>query len=156
MVRFLTGVQKMIGYEKFVVRGSGSVGNVVRRQRPLKLAWAVTIHKSQGQTLDTAVIDVGKKEFCVGLTFVAISRARCLTDLLFFPPVTFQRLNNISRSKRKGPTTTISSDHYNSWLCYYCGSRYDPIYFCMYIYMHVHQNMVCLQLHVIEIVLFVL
>ena len=61
-----------------------------RLQLPLKLAWAVTIHKSQGLTLDRAVVDVGKKEFCAGLTFVAISRVRCITDLLFSPPFTYQ------------------------------------------------------------------
>ena len=52
-----------------------------RLQLPLKLAWAVTIHKSQGLTLHKVVIDVGKKEFC-GLTYVACSRVRQLTDLL--------------------------------------------------------------------------
>ena len=45
-----------------------------RLQLPLKLAWAVTIHKSQGLTLDKEVIDIGKREFSSGLTFVACSR----------------------------------------------------------------------------------
>ena len=71
-----------------------------RLQIPLKLAWAVTIHKSQGLTLDKAVIDVGKKEFSTGLTFVACSRVRQLTDLLFVPPFSFQRVANLSKSVR--------------------------------------------------------
>ena len=44
-----------------------------RLQLPLKLAWAVTIHKSQGLTLDKVVIDVGQREFSSGLSFVACS-----------------------------------------------------------------------------------
>lgn len=44
-------------------------------------SWAVTIHKSQGLTLDKVVIDVGKREFSCGLTYVACSRLRHLTDL---------------------------------------------------------------------------
>ena len=79
---------------------SSSGSSCSRLQLPLKLAWAVTIHKSQGLTLDKAVLDIGKKEFCAGLTFVAISRVRCLTDVLFSPPFTYQRLNNLSKSKR--------------------------------------------------------
>ena len=70
-----------------------------RLQLPLKLAWAVTIHKSQGLTLDKAVIDVGKKEFSSGLTFVACSRVRHLEDLLFSPPFNFQRLSTMSSSR---------------------------------------------------------
>ena len=61
-----------------------------RLQLPLKLAWAVTIHKSQGLTLDKVVIDVRKKEFSCRLTFEACSRVRKLTDLLFSPPFPFQ------------------------------------------------------------------
>ena len=69
-------------------------------QLPLKLAWAVTIHKSQGMTLDKVVIDVGKKEFYTGLTFVACSLVRHLNDLLFVPPFPFQRVAHLANSKR--------------------------------------------------------
>ena len=71
-----------------------------RLQLPLRLAWAVTIHKSQGLTLDKAVVDIGKKEFSSGLTFVACSRVRHLSDLLFDPPFPFQRVANLAKSKR--------------------------------------------------------
>ena len=71
-----------------------------RLQLPLKLAWAVTIHKSQGLTLDKVVIDIGKREFSTGLTFVACSRVRQLKDLLFTPPFTFQRLASLANSCR--------------------------------------------------------
>jgi len=52
---------------------SASGNNCSCLQLPLKLAWAVTIHKAQGLTLDKATIDIGKKEFSAGLTFVAVS-----------------------------------------------------------------------------------
>ena len=71
-----------------------------RLQLPLKLAWAVTIHKSQGLTLDKVVIDVGKREFSTGLTFVVCSRVRQLQDLLFTPPFPFQRLASLANSRR--------------------------------------------------------
>ena len=71
-----------------------------RLQLPLKLAWAVTIHKSQGLTLNKVVIDVGKREFSSGLTFVACSRVQKLQDLLFCPPFDFQRLANLANSQR--------------------------------------------------------
>lgn len=79
---------------------SAAGGQCSRLQLPLKLAWAVTIHKSQGLTLDKAVVNVGTKEFSSGLTFVACSRVRQLRDLLFNPPCTFQRLASLSNSKR--------------------------------------------------------
>ncbi len=71
-----------------------------RLQVPLKLAWAITIHKSQGLTLEKVVIDVGKKEFSSGLTFVACSRVRHLKDILFISPFTYQRIANIGKGNR--------------------------------------------------------
>ena len=78
-------------------RWSSSGGQCSLLQLPLKLAWAVTIHKSQGLTL---VIDVGKREFSTGLIFVACSRVRQLQDILFTPPFPFQCLSALSNNRR--------------------------------------------------------
>ena len=50
-------------------------------QYPIKLAWAVTIHKSQGQTFDKLLIDLGRGAFSHGQTYVALSRARNLSGI---------------------------------------------------------------------------
>jgi len=46
------------------------------RQIPLRLAWAVTIHKSQGLTYDEIVVDMGNRAFSPGQTYVALSRVK--------------------------------------------------------------------------------
>jgi ATP-dependent DNA helicase PIF1 len=53
----------------------------VRYQFPLKLAWSYSIHKSQGATLDYAIIDLGTTLFCPALGYVALSRCRTLNGL---------------------------------------------------------------------------
>ena len=63
----------------------------------LRLCWASTMHKTQGQTLDKAVIDLGPKDACTGLTFVCLSMAKRLVDLMV-EPMSFDRTGNLGNS----------------------------------------------------------
>ncbi|NJS40843.1 hypothetical protein HC766_00355 [Candidatus Gracilibacteria bacterium] len=56
-------------------------------QFPIKLAWAVTIHKSQGQTFDSCIIDMGVGSFVFGQTYVAFSRCTSLEGLSLRKPI---------------------------------------------------------------------
>ena len=68
-----------------------------REQLPLRLAWAVTIHKSQGLTLPKAWIDIGKSERTAGVSYVAISRVKSLASCVI-EPMTYERLTSLKSS----------------------------------------------------------
>lgn len=56
-------------------------------QFPLRLAWAVTVHKSQGLTFDRLVVDLDRRAFSHGQTYVALSRTRSLEGLSLVRPI---------------------------------------------------------------------
>jgi hypothetical protein len=68
-----------------------------RTQYPLRLAYAITTHKVQGDTLDAGVICLGKSEKSLGQTFVQISRFKKLNQFLI-QPFPFDRLQKIAKS----------------------------------------------------------
>ena len=77
-------------------------------QIPLRLAWAFTIHKSQGVTLDIAEIDIGSSIFEFGQTYVALSRIRSLKGLYLssFNPRKIKTNPTVSELYKKIPEIT--------------------------------------------------
>lgn len=56
-------------------------------QYPLRLAWAVTIHKSQGKTFDRVIIDLGRGVFAPGQVYVALSRCTSFEGIILRKPI---------------------------------------------------------------------
>jgi ATP-dependent DNA helicase PIF1 len=78
IVKFLGGFTKEIGLHTWV---SENHPTITIKHIPIVPAWAMTIHKSQGTTLEIAEIDVGGDIFACGQTYVALSRVKTLDGL---------------------------------------------------------------------------
>lgn len=79
IVKTLDGREIEAKPEGWAVEDEGVIKAEVK-QVPLRLAWAITIHKSQGMSLDAAVIDLSKS-FVPGMGYVALSRVRTLEGM---------------------------------------------------------------------------
>jgi len=84
---------------KFSVEGGAIVSEPAGSftQYPLRLAWAVTIHKSQGKTFDHVVIDIGRGTFASGQTYVALSRCTSFEGIQLKVPIKKQHIRTDPR-----------------------------------------------------------
>ena len=84
-------------------------------QYPLKLAWAITIHKSQGLTFERAIIDA-KAAFASGQVYVALSRCKSLEGLVLSSPlsaeniITDSKIDQFNRNVEKNEPSTHQLD----------------------------------------------
>lgn len=79
VVKFMNGRTVIVRENEWTSDDTESA--VKRKQIPLRLAYALTIHKAQGASLDSALIDVGSATFEYGQAYVALSRVRSLEAL---------------------------------------------------------------------------
>ena len=81
-----------------VTNTSDVLGTKLERQQfPLRLAWSITIHKAQGPTLNDVWVDLGPTEKVAGLTYVALTRVRKISNLVI-EPMSYDRLKCVNKT----------------------------------------------------------
>jgi ATP-dependent DNA helicase PIF1 len=84
IVKFMNGKTVTVVPAQWSSEAETEADAVKREQIPLRLAYALTIHKAQGASLDSALIDVGESTFEYGQAYVALSRVRSMEALYIF------------------------------------------------------------------------
>ncbi|GAA1488193.1 AAA family ATPase [Brachybacterium sacelli] len=100
-------------------------------QLPMKLAWAITIHKSQGQTLDRVVVDLTGGTFANGQLYVALSRCTSLEGLVLRRDVLPRDLKSDPRVRRflsasAEPAETLGEVYLSALTVGNVGDKYRP------------------------------
>ncbi|MBG6235157.1 hypothetical protein IWX76_001725 [Pedobacter sp. CAN_A7] len=113
-------------------------------QYPIKLAWAITVHKSQGLTFDKAIIDIGNA-FAPGQIYVALSRLRSLDGLILTSQISGSGIMqdpNVSMFSRNKVASEILTEQIKSesdvFLKNYLLKCFDLTNLDNYVYEHVH------------------
>ena len=91
---------------RYIMNGSNFEREMIGSytQIPLKLAWAITIHKSQGKTFDNVIIDLGRGSFAHGQTYVALSRCTTLEGIVLKQKMTLRSVIMDVRVRNFGNT----------------------------------------------------
>ena len=97
---YVTDIAKDVAGEGLAVCMKQQINQRIyeRYQYPIVLAWAVTIHKVQGLSLDRAVMDLGKNVFAHGMAYVALSRVKSFEGIC---------VNGLSRSAFQKNDTAV-------------------------------------------------
>jgi len=92
--------------------GKNKAAEVSRRQFPLVLAWGSTIHKVQGLTLDSIVVDMKGKMFNPGQAYVAFSRVKSLEGLFIknFNPTSIRVSSDVVSEMERLSTKIIPTE----------------------------------------------